>query len=137
MDSDFLLLELRELLKVNLTIRIVLMSATINQETFISYFNNAPVIEIPGFTHPVEDIYIEDAIQHLSYKPNMVRGGAKVSESQLKGARDAFAKKGLDGDKVRALESIMRSDRTDYHVSNDTSLFPIPWRMLSNSIAIY
>lgn len=55
MDGDFLLLELKELLRTNRTIKVVLMSATINQKTFVDYFGGAPVIEIPGFTHPVKD----------------------------------------------------------------------------------
>lgn len=115
-DSDFLLLELRELLKTNKSIRIVLMSATINQKTFVDYFDGAPVIEIPGFTHPVEDIYIEDVIGSLKYSPPTLRGAPKVSEGQLKGAREAFKAKGLDANAIRALEVIARSDRTDYQV---------------------
>ena len=55
-DGDFLLLELRELLKFHPTLKIILMSATINHETFVKYFNNAPLLTIPGFTHPVEDL---------------------------------------------------------------------------------
>lgn len=54
-DGDFLLLELRELLLKHDTLKVVLMSATINHEIFIKYFDNAPLITIPGFTHPVED----------------------------------------------------------------------------------
>jgi ATP-dependent RNA helicase DHX57 len=53
-DSDFLLLELREMLKANSAPKVVLMSATINQKSFSDYFNQAPVIEIPGRTFPVE-----------------------------------------------------------------------------------
>lgn len=56
MDGDFLLLELRELLKRNKTIKVILMSATINQQTFVDYFGGAPVLEIPGFTYPVKDM---------------------------------------------------------------------------------
>ena len=56
-DGDFLLLELKELLKRNSTLKIVLMSATINHETFARYFFNAPLLTIPGFAHPVEDMY--------------------------------------------------------------------------------
>lgn len=54
-DGDFLLLELRELLLRHDSLKVVLMSATINHETFAKYFDNAPVLTIPGFTHPVED----------------------------------------------------------------------------------
>ncbi len=54
-DGDLLLLELKELLKRNFTLKVVLMSATINHETFVRYFN-APLLTIPGFTHPVKDM---------------------------------------------------------------------------------
>jgi hypothetical protein len=56
-DSDFLLLELRELLKKNNALKVVLMSATINQETFLHYFGNAALVTIPGYTFPVKDLY--------------------------------------------------------------------------------
>lgn len=56
-DCDFLLLELKELLTRNPALKIVLMSATINHETFVRYFSNAPLLTIPGFTHPVKDMY--------------------------------------------------------------------------------
>lgn len=54
-DGDFLLLELRELLLRHDTLKVVLMSATINHEIFMKYFDNAPLLTIPGFTYPVED----------------------------------------------------------------------------------
>jgi ATP-dependent RNA helicase DHX57 len=59
-ESDLLLLELREVLQRNPNLRVVLMSATIDQETFSRYFDSAPVITIPGRTHPVADFYLED-----------------------------------------------------------------------------
>lgn len=55
-DGDFLLLELKELLATHKTLKVILMSATINHETFVKYFNNAPLLTIPGFTHPVTDV---------------------------------------------------------------------------------
>lgn len=55
MDGDFLLLELKELLKRHSHLKVILMSATINHETFVKYFDGAPLLTIPGFTHPVID----------------------------------------------------------------------------------
>ena len=55
-DSDFLLLELKELLLHHLRLKVVLMSATINHEVFVRYFNDAPLLTIPGMTHPVQDM---------------------------------------------------------------------------------
>lgn len=56
MDGDFLLLELKDLLRKTQHLKVVLMSATINQETFVKYFDGAPLVSIPGRTFPVEDV---------------------------------------------------------------------------------
>ena len=64
MDGDFLMLELKELLRHHATLKVVLMSATINHETFIKYFDNAPLITIPGLTHPVEDLCVHMLALH-------------------------------------------------------------------------
>jgi HrpA-like RNA helicase len=54
-DGDFLLLELKELLMRHQSLKVILMSATINEETFVKYFDDAPLLTIPGFTYPVTD----------------------------------------------------------------------------------
>lgn len=56
MDSDFLLLELKDILYRVKHLKVILMSATINQETFVKYFDGAPLISIPGRVFPVEDM---------------------------------------------------------------------------------
>lgn len=43
------------MLRTHPKLKVILMSATINHEVFISYFDNAPLLRIPGFAHPVED----------------------------------------------------------------------------------
>lgn len=47
-ESDFLLLILKDLIKVRKDLTIVLMSATMNADLFSGYFDKVPVIEIPG-----------------------------------------------------------------------------------------
>ncbi|KNE91270.1 hypothetical protein PSTG_15294 [Puccinia striiformis f. sp. tritici PST-78] len=69
MEGDLLLLELREILKRNLKIKIVLMSATANQDLFVNYFGTATRINIPGMTYPVKDFYLEDYLKRLEYTP--------------------------------------------------------------------
>ncbi|EJT97204.1 P-loop containing nucleoside triphosphate hydrolase protein [Dacryopinax primogenitus] len=115
-DSDFLLLELKEMLQRGAKIKVVLMSATINQEVFVKYFNNAPVITIPGFTHPVTDRYLEDIIPHITYRPPFAKPKTKQSDEQLKAYRMPYVEMGLDEDQIRALESISRTDRIDYQL---------------------
>jgi len=63
MDGDFLLIILRDLLAVRRDLKLVLMSATINADLFCNYFGGveiSPSLHIPGFTHPVEEWYLED-----------------------------------------------------------------------------
>lgn len=56
MDGDILLLQLKELMARHSTLKVILMSATINHEIFVKYFNDAPLLTIPGLTHPVADM---------------------------------------------------------------------------------
>ena len=115
-DGDFLLLELRELLKHNNEIKIILMSATINQRVFVEYFNGAPVLEIPGFTYPVQDIYLEDLVPKLDYSPLSAKSVPKQTEAELRAFREEFEATGLDAQSIRAIENFTRSDRLDYQV---------------------
>lgn len=36
------------------------MSATLNAAAFSKYYNDCPSLNIPGFTYPVEEVYLED-----------------------------------------------------------------------------
>ena len=38
------------------------MSATLNSEQFSKYYNDCPMIHIPGFTYPVEEFFLEDVL---------------------------------------------------------------------------
>ncbi|KAJ6575382.1 P-loop containing nucleoside triphosphate hydrolase protein [Mycena capillaripes] len=115
-DGDFLLLELRELLKRHPTLKVVLMSATINHETFINYFGGAPLLTIPGFTHPVTDIYLEDIIPQIKYRPPAVRSSRKESGEALQAFREEHKSKGLDDATISAIQIISRSDRLDFQL---------------------
>ncbi|XP_020576741.1 DExH-box ATP-dependent RNA helicase DExH1 [Phalaenopsis equestris] len=63
MNEDFLIIILRDLLPRRPDLRLILMSATINADLFSKYFGNSPVIHIPGFTFPVEEIFLEDILE--------------------------------------------------------------------------
>ncbi|KAG5188233.1 hypothetical protein JKP88DRAFT_267647 [Tribonema minus] len=67
LDTDFLLILLRELLYKRPSLKMVLMSATLNAQVFSDYFDNAPVLEIPGRTHPVTPFYLEDVLERTGY----------------------------------------------------------------------
>ena len=80
LDSDFLLVLLRDVLPHRPTLRLVLMSATLNAAAFSAYFSGAAVKQIPGFTYPVQEHYLEDILQVTGYQPSpgseyLKRGG--------------------------------------------------------------
>ncbi|WRT67429.1 uncharacterized protein IL334_004400 [Kwoniella shivajii] len=108
-DTDLLICLLRDLLERNKTIKVILMSATIND-----YFNGCPSLTIPGFTHPVTDHYLEDVISEVRYKPQASRFGPRQTEEQKASIRAEFSKLNLDLDSQRALEILAASDRIDY-----------------------
>ena len=43
------------------------MSATLHTALFSAYFGGCPIITVPGFTHPVEDFYLE--VLRIVHKP--------------------------------------------------------------------
>ena len=77
-DSDFLLIVLRRLLVKRPQLKVVLMSATVNAEQFSAYLGNAPVLNVPGRTFPVETKFLEDAIELTSY-----RFGSKAAKTAV------------------------------------------------------
>jgi ATP-dependent RNA helicase DHX57 len=66
-ESDFLLFILRELLYIRKDLKIILMSATLNAKLFSDYFGGVPVLEIPGRTFPVEQLFLEDILDRIQF----------------------------------------------------------------------
>lgn len=70
-NSDFIMVVLRDMVHLYPDLRIILMSATIDTTLFSQYFNNCPVIEIPGRSYPVQEYFLEDCIQMTNFVPTM------------------------------------------------------------------
>ncbi|KYG47320.1 hypothetical protein M433DRAFT_133072 [Acidomyces richmondensis BFW] len=69
-DTDFLLVILRNVLEIRKDLKLILMSATLDAAAFESYFTDLSGvgrIEIPGRTHPVTDIYLDDIMRITGY----------------------------------------------------------------------
>ena len=74
-DSDFLLLLLRDVLAANPRLKVVLMSATIDPRAFQAYFGGGtPHLVIPGRTHPVRELYLEEVLAASGYRTGSSRG---------------------------------------------------------------
>lgn len=57
LSTDILMGVLKSVIEKRDDLRLVIMSATIDTSKFQSYFNDAPLLTVPGRTHPVEIFY--------------------------------------------------------------------------------
>ena len=55
--TDILMALLKEIAKKRPDLKIIIMSATLDAQKFQRYFNDAPLLAVPGRTHPVEIFY--------------------------------------------------------------------------------
>lgn len=68
-NTDLLLIIIRDLVNVGLDLRVIIMSATIDTSHFVRYFNQAPVIQLDSSLFPVEQHFLEDIIQKINWRP--------------------------------------------------------------------
>ncbi|KAL3867100.1 hypothetical protein ACJMK2_044331 [Sinanodonta woodiana] len=65
--SDFILIALRDLLPKFPHLKLVLMSAALNIQLFVKYFNNCPVVSVPGSLFNVQEFFLEDILNWTGY----------------------------------------------------------------------
>ncbi|XP_017779033.1 PREDICTED: dosage compensation regulator [Nicrophorus vespilloides] len=68
-NSDFIMVVLRDMVHTFPDLRVILMSATIDVSLFTQYFNNCPIIEIEGRVFPVERYFLEDCVELTNFVP--------------------------------------------------------------------
>ncbi|XP_013183775.2 3'-5' RNA helicase YTHDC2 [Amyelois transitella] len=66
--SDFLLIALRDALPRLKDLKLILMSATMDTQIFSRYFNNCPVMTIPGRMFEVQRYFLEDILKITQYR---------------------------------------------------------------------
>lgn len=64
-------------------LKIIVMSATLDAEKFQAYFNNAPLLAVPGRTHPVEIYYTPE--YQRDYLEAAIRTVLQIHASEPKG----------------------------------------------------
>ncbi|XP_060581690.1 3'-5' RNA helicase YTHDC2-like [Ruditapes philippinarum] len=64
---DFLMISLRDKVRKRPDLKVILMSATLNTELFVKYFDNCPSICVPGNLFPVEEFFLEDVLKWTAY----------------------------------------------------------------------
>ncbi|KAL8930444.1 MAG: hypothetical protein Q9208_000628 [Pyrenodesmia sp. 3 TL-2023] len=117
-ESDFLLIILRKLLTRRPTLKVVLMSATVDAAKFSAYFDGAPIMIVPGRTFPVQVRYLEDAIEETRFTSDNSRPPASMNESD--GDDDMKSKDRVDallGYHPKTRRTLASFD--EYHVNYD------------------
>ncbi|MCL4126914.1 UNVERIFIED_CONTAM: hypothetical protein GTU68_057753, partial [Idotea baltica] len=87
-QSDFLISIAKDLLPLRPDLKVVLMSATLNAETFSTYYGNCPTIHIPGFTYNVKQHYLEDVLNITKFKYPLKTKGSFVPWKRYKEGAD-------------------------------------------------
>ncbi len=80
-NTDFLLVLIRDMLKIYKDLKVILMSATVDTSLFSDYFGNCPVIEVYGRTYPVQEYFLEDVVQMLDFAPSIENAKKRKSRS--------------------------------------------------------
>ncbi|XP_014281109.1 dosage compensation regulator mle isoform X2 [Halyomorpha halys] len=87
-NSDFLLVVLRDMVHNYPDLRVILMSATIDTTLFSEYFNKCRVLEIPGRSFPVKTYFLEDCVQMVKFvpPPDIRKNKSKDKDEETVGA---------------------------------------------------
>jgi ATP-dependent RNA helicase DHX29 len=129
-DTDFLLIVLRRLMRERAELKVILMSATVDAVHLSSYLNGAPILNIPGRAYPVEVKYLEDAIELVNYSLEDTRLATSVEDgiegdderfSSEKSTQDVLENEFLEtlqSYTAQTREAVLKFDdyRLDYHL---------------------
>lgn len=86
-DTDLVVILLKNLLGKIPGLKILLMSATVNVDVFKNFFQNLGTCHIEGRTFPIKDYFLDDVLNMLDFK---VKSEKFRSYSDGEGAKDEF-----------------------------------------------
>eukprot|EP00937_MAST-01D_sp_MAST-1D-sp2_P000724 g724.t1 len=96
-ETDFLLSIVRDLLPRRRDLRVILMSATMQDNLFARYFGaksatgTCPMIQIPGRTFPVAEHFLEDVLETTGYSPRRWRKAKADAQRWSGGERRSYS----------------------------------------------
>lgn len=127
--SDFLMIIIKTILVERPELKVILMSATLNAEMFSNYFGNCPIINIPGFTYPVKEFFLEDVLEFTQFVPAQ----AKRLNRSIRG-REQAKKDEMERQKI--LNWIEESVRGNYSASTCQSLATMDHKVLDIDLVV-
>uniref|UniRef100_A0A1A9UZM5 RNA helicase n=1 Tax=Glossina austeni TaxID=7395 RepID=A0A1A9UZM5_GLOAU len=71
-NTDFTLISVKEQLKLNKDLRVILMSATMDIHLLSKYFDDCPVLNVPGQSFNVKTYHLEDILFYTGYRTDLM-----------------------------------------------------------------
>ncbi|KAI6239302.1 RNA helicase [Aphelenchoides fujianensis] len=108
-NTDFLLIIVRDMVRAYPKLRVVLMSATIETGLFSNYFKTSAIVTIEQRVFPVQHFFLEDVLHMLAYRPPPA-----VFEEKKKKKKKSSSTAPTDhneGDEDEALGTVDSADR--------------------------
>lgn len=121
-DSDFLLIVLRKLMARRPTLKVILMSATVDAGRFSKYLGGAPVMNVPGRTFPVDVKYLEDVLEVTGFDDESTTGMHQPEELS-------------DEDNVLS-KSLRQADLTKYNAKTRNALAKLDEYQISYNLIL-
>lgn len=101
--TDFLLIAIKDGLNINPNLKIILMSATLDSDIFSKYFNDCPIMNIPGRLFSTELFYLGELLKLTKHKTKRMETYMQTNKGP-KILRQQAAKES-DNDKIKEVET--------------------------------
>ncbi|XP_039284835.1 ATP-dependent RNA helicase A-like [Nilaparvata lugens] len=110
LETDYILMMLRMMLKSCSSLKVILMSADVNIDLFSSYFDGCAHITVHGNCYPVKEYFLEDCIELIKFKFNDPYGEIYAEEDS--DACSSFGQSHEDVSECGVLDSSAYSTQT-------------------------
>ncbi|CAF1449446.1 unnamed protein product [Adineta ricciae] len=121
-NTDFLLVLLRDMLNVHPEMKVILMSATIDVTLFREYFFNCSIIEIEGRVFDVREYFLEDIIQLLNFQTNNSMTNYRKQNNRNRQIQDEDDDFGYEDSQTDDVEDTNCNSICDQQYSRETAL---------------
>lgn len=81
-SSDFLMTILKQVIRYNKDLRVILLCTPNSSEQFSKYFNGCPQVAISHLSFPIEEFYLEDVIERTGFRFEGTKDGRKKHKNK-------------------------------------------------------
>lgn len=122
LPTDVLMGLLKEVLIKRKDLKAVVMSATLDAERFQKYFSGAPLMKVPGRTHPVEIFY--SAAPEANYVDSAVLTALQIHQTESKGDILIFLT-GEEEIETVCTQLRLEADQMDHDTVGPLAVYPL------------